>query len=507
MMKLNHTVFFLTFFLLRTAPAFTQTSSVAGTFSAERQTELNAALKSGDKDALGEAIAKISFEQVQASLFFDAIENAQQAAAIFESINKPKKVARTYSPMMWVHHAMHNLDKVEFYAQKMLTIGREQNDSVSLSRALEALCIVHTERKEYDKALTAALESYKIAEESHQNLPVTQINLSLAYSNMGKFEETRRYARLAAETLKAQKDTLYFAIAKFNEAQALVCLKRFGEAEATLKEADEATQAFNSPETDRMKHLTHALFYAERGEYEKAYKAQKEFYVLDSTKTSAEHFQQLTQIETAFQTKRKEQENERLANKVNIQRLTFGAAALALLSLGGFFYFQRNRLKVNNKLLKTEQILASEQLQRAEQELAFNKSELDNFTQSLREKTDAFEKLKADIDAQNATDERNNWHIQLMQASILTDDQWRNFRQKFERVHDGFFQKFTLTVPDATEAEQRLAALTKLEMTNTEIASMLGISPESVIKTRYRLRKKLGGESLEAVLNTHVSST
>jgi tetratricopeptide (TPR) repeat protein len=500
-----HSLFCLFLFTTTATSLVAQTQSntvAAGTFSAERQTELDAAIKSGDKDALGEAIAKISFEQVQASLYFDATENAQKAAAIFESLNKPKKVARTYSPMMWIHHAMHNLDKVEFYAQKMLTIGREQNDSVSLSRALEALCIIYGERKNYDKALTAALESYKIAEATHQNLSITQINLSLAYGNLGNFEETRRYAHLAAETLKAQKDTLYFVIAKCNEAQALVCLKRFGEAEAALKEADEATQAFNSPETDRMKHLTHSLFYAEKGDYEKAYKAYKDFYVLDSTKTSAAHFQQLTQIETAFQTKRKEQENERLANQVNIQRLTFGAAALALLSLGGFFYLQRNRLKINNKLLKTERILAHEQLQRAEQELAFNKAELDTFTQSLREKTDAFEKLKADIESQNASDERNNWHSQLTQASILTDDQWRNFRQKFERVHEGFFQKFALTVPDATEAEQRLAALTKLEMTNTEIASMLGISPDSVIKTRYRLRKKLGDDDLLSIVQT-----
>ena len=34
-------------------------------------------------------------------------------------------------------------------------------------------------------------------------------------------------------------------------------------------------------------------------------------------------------------------------------------------------------------------------------------------------------------------------------------------------------------------------ALTKLKLTNKEIAGMLGISVDSVNKSRYRLRKKL----------------
>jgi DNA-binding CsgD family transcriptional regulator len=37
-------------------------------------------------------------------------------------------------------------------------------------------------------------------------------------------------------------------------------------------------------------------------------------------------------------------------------------------------------------------------------------------------------------------------------------------------------------------------------MTNSEIAAMLGISPESVIKTRYRLRKKVADEDWERLI-------
>jgi DNA-binding NarL/FixJ family response regulator len=127
-------------------------------------------------------------------------------------------------------------------------------------------------------------------------------------------------------------------------------------------------------------------------------------------------------------------------------------------------------------------------------------------------KNNIIENLKNDIEKRAKTDnsiepsiskesEKDAFLTQLTQETILTEEQWRGFRQKFERVHRGFFQKFTQAVPEATESELRLAALTKLEMTNNEIAAMLGISPESVTKTRYRLRKKIGKEDgLEAVL-------
>jgi DNA-directed RNA polymerase specialized sigma24 family protein len=149
----------------------------------------------------------------------------------------------------------------------------------------------------------------------------------------------------------------------------------------------------------------------------------------------------------------------------------------------------------------------------ATKEKEFHESELSNFTQSLREKNNIIENLKNDIEKRAISDdteapnfskesEKDSFLNQLTQETILTEEQWRSFRHKFERVHYGFFQKFVHEVPEATESELRLAALTKLKMTNNEIAAMLGISPESVNKTRYRLRKKIDKEEgLEGILS------
>ena len=160
------------------------------------------------------------------------------------------------------------------------------------------------------------------------------------------------------------------------------------------------------------------------------------------------------------------------------------------------FLLIRDELK--KKELEAQELKAQNEKIAAENQ--FNKTELDNYTQQLREKTEAFDKLKTDFEAQNTGVEQQNWLNQIQEATILTDEQWRNFKYKFENVHNDFFGRLQAYMPTATEAEKRLMALTKLDMSNNEIASMLGISPESVTKTRYRLKKKVGEDDLERLI-------
>ena len=61
----------------------------------------------------------------------------------------------------------------------------------------------------------------------------------------------------------------------------------------------------------------------------------------------------------------------------------------------------------------------------------------------------------------------------------------------FEKIHPLFFQQLKQKAADITLAEQRMAALTRLQLTSKQMAAMLGISVDSVHKTRQRLRQRL----------------
>jgi len=58
----------------------------------------------------------------------------------------------------------------------------------------------------------------------------------------------------------------------------------------------------------------------------------------------------------------------------------------------------------------------------------------------------------------------------------------------FDKANPGFISQLKSMAPDITTAEIRFAALTRLNLGNKHIASMLGIGADAVRKTKSRLR-------------------
>lgn len=64
----------------------------------------------------------------------------------------------------------------------------------------------------------------------------------------------------------------------------------------------------------------------------------------------------------------------------------------------------------------------------------------------------------------------------------------------FEKVYPAFFYQLRQQVSDISLADMRIAAMSKLKLSNKEAAALLGIAPNSVLKGRQRLRHRLGLE-------------
>jgi hypothetical protein len=105
------------------------------------------------------------------------------------------------------------------------------------------------------------------------------------------------------------------------------------------------------------------------------------------------------------------------------------------------------------------------------------------------------QKVNDELTALQSSLSKEDIHIrkfnEVLSLQILTEDDWKSFKLAFESVHPGFFSKLQYHYPDITVSELRLAALIKLKLSLKESAAMLGISAESVKKSRYRLKKKL----------------
>ena len=90
----------------------------------------------------------------------------------------------------------------------------------------------------------------------------------------------------------------------------------------------------------------------------------------------------------------------------------------------------------------------------------------------------------------------------LTEKVILTDANWREFLQYFNKVHPSFVMYLKQQYPKLTKAEVRFCCLSYLSMSDKEMAAMLGVGRASIRVTRQRTRAKLNlkeGASLETL--------
>jgi tetratricopeptide (TPR) repeat protein len=179
---------------------------------------------------------------------------------------------------------------------------------------------------------------------------------------------------------------------------------------------------------------------------------------------------------------------------------------LLLLLIIAILIISRQRLLYREK----QHQLRSEK-EAVESELQGAIVKLDDFTGKIRVKRRLIEKVEAElarlqsVSGNSQPDGSAEALLQLQQATILTDQQWEEFRHFFEKVHKGFMQRLKEKIPSLSPAETRFMVLGKLGFCNKEMAATLGITPEAIRLTRHRLRKKLAlseTESLESLIGS-----
>ncbi len=485
-MKLLQNLIFL-FLLLFDLPSQAQTSLLHSNLDSVKsyENEVKLAIKRGNAAEIGNALRDLASLQADVGMFSNAIDNAHQAIDSYEKAGKHHKVIQPYFILAKVHSLMNDHAKAEMYIKKSLPIAWQAQDTTAIIHLLDGLSQMLEKQNKFAEAIVNQHQALDLAHKAGEPTYFLLNTLSSIYVDSGDFQKGLEFALKVQTQALELGDSSTLTLGVGNEAYAHARLGNFAAHEAAFKRL-EALVKLAPDDLNLQRGLVHmkALVAEMRGNYKEAYQHFVRFHTLDSTASAEERAAQYANMEVAYQTHKKEQENERLNNKIFTQKLLFGFVAIVL-SLGLVLLFvQRKRLKISNELLAVSAQLANEKLERTKQELS-------DFAQSLHEKVGIIEQLKDELATQKNIEEKGNLLSQMSKSIILTATQWGEFRTKFERVYPNFFPKLYQYIPQATESDLRFAALTKLNLSDIEIATVLGISSDSVVKTRYRLRKKV----------------
>jgi len=377
------------------------------------------------------------------------------------------------------------------YARKAVDAWRNSGvgDKTYIVSCLNTVALGYHRQDKYDSALFYYSQALELAKKAGSSVwtGIVTGNMAQIYYAQKKYESAYP---IFLNDYKTSKDSGYYDNAANSLQWAARTNLALGNKPAALKQVREAFYLLRLWTDDsylRNTYYTATQIFREMGNYDSA------FYYNNLYASLNDSLERLVSRSTTDIAKAKLNDE---ASKYNIQTLNREKKAqvllrnmiivgIILLSLFVLLIFNRKSLKDKMKMEK----MAQEKLL-MEQEVASAQDQLRLFTENVIEKTNLIEKLEMQVKGKEVTSEQHSIISELTQQTILTEQDWYKFRSLFEKIYPGFFIKLKDKFPDITVAEQRMAALTRLHLTTKQIASMLGISLDSVHKSRQRLRQR-----------------
>ncbi len=369
----------------------------------------------------------------------------------------------------------------------------------------------------------------------HLNSAKVMIDTAFYFQNLYKidYDEASRYLILAKVLLK--QGDCHNALANFWIAQRRnlktsdpVIVNRFmegiGDGYLCLGRLDSAIwfyqKALTTPDTARQAvvHAQLGIAYAQQGKYALALNHEQLSHRLSNRVFTLEKDKAIGQLQVQNDIERRERLFSEEISQIKITRLLLvvGMLILSLFVLVGFNRIRRQKqawrlaehekelLKKEKELVEAREALKTKALVVAAQKLDSKERDLEESNKQLNLKDLMIQQLEMTLVENNQKEIEQIEVEKLQNLKILTTEDWRAFRKLFEQRYPDFFDKLVERFPKLSAAEIRLLVLMKIGFDANEMANILGISPSSIYKSRYRLRKKLGlveEEDLERFVN------
>lgn len=259
-----------------------------------------------------------------------------------------------YHSLGVLFHLTDNYEKAKLYYTKAIPLERKEKDSVLLARSLANLASINSTQENYKKAEELFLESLKCPS-SFEIKRTTYANLGNLKIREKKFDEALKYLDkvivVNPETGEGpdEIDFSYLLDAKIGA-------RNFKNADTIIPYAVKLYK--NTSDLRDKTILLRSLgnFYHAMGDFEKASDSKDEYILIYDSLKAKQRDEVVYEMETKYQTQKKEEEITKQEKEKNKLQLFFIIACftIALLSFLVYQFFkQRNRLKKQTQLLET----------------------------------------------------------------------------------------------------------------------------------------------------------
>tara|TARA_R110002167_G_scaffold31099_9_gene102527 strand:- start:2838 stop:4739 length:1902 start_codon:yes stop_codon:yes gene_type:complete len=444
-----------------------------------------------------------------------ALEHTLQALRFFEAVKDEVRTADALKQISDIEYQLENYGASLDYAKRAIEVYSINDDKIYLSYALNNAGLAAEKLRQDLASEKYYNESISLAREMNVQSMISQsLNdlARLAYTR-GNLKQARTYLVESLEITKAQDIKLDQSEALLEVAQLDMLEGKYPLALSNINEVIAISGKIGALPTLSEGFKKRAEIQSKMNRHDLAFDDYKKFHVLNDSIYDTKKRQQIEELKTIYETEKNEaeialqkEEINVLNEKAKVNKLTkslYAGGTVSGLALSGLLFFGfRQRIK-KNRIAREKQ----EAIYR--QEIEYKKKELASQTLHLVQKNTFIQELMENLEHIKNSPEKFKMEfrriVMLLKKENASDKDWEVFKTYFADVHNDFDQKLKTIYTDISEKEIRLAAFLRMNLTTKEIAATLNVLPESILKSKYRLKKKLGIDKemdLTTFLNT-----
>jgi tetratricopeptide (TPR) repeat protein/DNA-binding CsgD family transcriptional regulator len=444
-----------------------------------------------------------------------ALSFFMKAYKIYEETQLLAPQPKLLSEIGMVYRQQNDLPHAQTYYEKALAIAKKLKQHKQIALAYNNLGVVCFYKNNWAKAEEYHNNAITIREglQDKEGLVISYNNIGIVYARQQSFQKALKFYHKSLEVNKEVNNQQIKAATYDNIGDVYLAQDKFGEAEKNFLGSLQIAQQINA--ANRVIEAYHSLYqlFQKKSNTDSALIYYQQYNHLKDSVFNSEQSRQMAEIQAGYINEKKEKEIELLAHQRKINQLTiYIIITLFVLTIAlSLLIASRQRLKIhkNREILQqqqeiytTQQNLMQEKLKNEQlakeglqKEIAHKNQQLTSHTLHMIKKNQLLEQIKAGLLtlAQNPKQlkkELGNLN-RLVEQGFNLDKEWEEFRQVFEQVHQDFFKQLKEQYPNLTPHELHVCALVKLNFSIKEMATILGIAPNSVAMARYRIRKKL----------------
>ncbi len=448
------------------------------------------------------AYSMLGVTQMQLGNFDDALDSQLKALKKAQSLEYSEgKLAGFYLNISGVYMNTGKINKSIEYLEQAESAYIKSNNQPNLMRVKANIANIQLRRKNYKEAIQKYQESAAYFKKVNDTFALARMYnfIGQAYKRALDFNNAKIWYNKA---LKISEDT--------NKPILTAMIYRdLGRVAGLEKNDDQAIHYYKKSLDVYLKanikrgildgYSLITKYYERNKDYKNALEYKKKFGIIKDSIFNKESNDKINELHLKFETEKKEaaialQEEEiktlnAQAENDKLTKTLYGIGMFSFITIAALLYFGFKQRMKKNKIEreKQEEIL--------KQEIEFKKKELTSQTLHLVQKNTFIQELKDNLEKIKKSPELFKVEfrrlVMLLKKESAEDKDWEVFKSYFSEVHNDFDNKIKAIAEDISEKEIRLASFLRMNLSTKEIASMLNVLPDSVLKSKYRLKKKL----------------